>query len=92
MNTDLSSFIGSIRHFLWRYHLTMFIVIAVGSIALAIFSLLGVVSQPSDPVATGTASQSNFDQETIDRVLQLQDTPSYNFTLPTNQRNNPFSE
>lgn len=92
MNTDLSDLLETTKHFFWRYHLTIFMVIAASGIALAIFSLIDVVGQSSDTKGYDTQAATSFDQETIDRVKNLNDNPDYTFTLPTNQRTNPFTE
>lgn len=84
--------LDSVKRFLWRYHLTMFTVTAVGGIALAIFSLISVVAQSADTTGIETSSKTEFDQSAIERVKALNDEPSYDFSLPSGQRNNPFSE
>lgn len=92
MSKETTASIDSVKRFFWRYHLTMFTVIAVSGIAIAILSLIGVVARSSDTDNSGTSETSNFDEQTIERVKQLNDVPNYTFTLPSNQRNNPFAE
>lgn len=84
--------IDSVKRFLWRYHLTMFTVIAVSGAALAIFSLISVVAQSADTTGIETSGKTEFDQTAIERVKALNDEPSYDFSLPSGQRNNPFAE
>ncbi len=91
MTGDMSNYISSTKRFFWRYHLTIFAVVAVAGVSIAIIILLGVITQSSNPVTTAPESES-FDQDTIERVKQLNDTPDYNFNLPSNQRINPFAE
>lgn len=92
MNTDFSTSIVAVKRFLWRYHIVLFIVIAAAGTGLAIYSLLDVTAKSNGTLSTAEPAQTGFDQATITRVKQLNDTPNYNFALPTNQRNNPFTE
>jgi len=84
--------IDIVKRFLWRHHLTMFIVVAVSGIAFAVFSLISVITQSSNTSGIDVSVKATFDQDAIERVKALNDTPSYTFTLPTGQRNNPFTE
>lgn len=60
-----------LKHFFSRYHYTLFLVIAVGGIVMAIYSLLAVVSVSSD---TSNFTQSETyapDMATIEKIKQL---------------------
>lgn len=92
MNKSIPAIIESTKKFFWRHHLTMFIVVAAGSIAFAIFLLIQVVEKSSNIGAYTPSNADTFDTETIQRVRELNDRPTYDFSLPTNQRNNPFTE
>lgn len=92
MTTDLSAILVGVKRFFWRYHLTIFIVVAASGIAIAIFSLIGVIAQSSDTSGFTATESTTFDKATIEKVKKLNDQPSYDFSLPTNQRSNPFME
>lgn len=92
MKQDMSDIFETIKRFFWRYHLTIFIAVAVGGIGFAILSLLGVVTLSNNTSEYTTTSGNDFDHETIERVKKLNDKPDYTFSLPSDKRNNPFSE
>lgn len=92
MNKDMGALMVSVKRFLWRYHFTIFIVIAAAIIVVAILSLINVVAQSSDIKNYAPSEVIGFDQVTIEKVKKLNDNTSSSFTLPTNQRINPFTE
>ena len=93
MSNAMGSPTTKVKRFFWRYHLLMFITIAATGTGLAIYSLLGIANQSSGTVGSSQTGQAAvFDQATIKRVQQLSNTPNYTVPLPTNQRNNPFTE
>lgn len=92
MKTSLQAISSKIRQFLWKYHFTLFLVFAAGGATLGIYSLLGVINL-SAPTDNKLDSKSTFDQATIDKVNKLSNsTDEQTFTLPTDQRTDPFLE
>ena len=93
MSSSLTSPSTAIKRFFWRYHLILFIIVAAIGTGLAIYSLIGIANKSSGATGGTQASQASaFDQATIQRVRQLSNSPNYSVTLPSNQRNNPFTE
>ena len=98
MNISVSSFMTPLRHFVGRYHPTIFFAIVGLLLAGAIFLLyqtLQIPNTPDDSVATPTIS-SNFsaqEKETIKKIQQLRDSnesaTALSFPSP---RSNPFVE
>lgn len=85
--------LASIKRILWRHHFTLFLVISVGGIALAISSLFGVINSSENVTNVDTSGQISFDQTTIDNLEKLKGTStSTTYSLPTNQRIDPFVE
>lgn len=92
MKNSLQGIGSMLRQFLWKYHFTLFLVFAAGGATLGIYSLLGVINL-STPANANQSSQDTFDQATINRVKKLSSSADeQNFTLPTNQRTDPFLE
>lgn len=84
----------SLRKLLWQYNFTLFLVVAAGGVIVAIYSLLGIISGTSITSSNAASTQlTSFDKETISRVQALADSSdSGSFTLPSNQRTDPFLE
>lgn len=95
MNISLPklSVIGSaIRAFLWRYNITVFLVPAIGALSLATFLLYGVI-QTASATPTDASTTVTFDKDTMELIKKLQPATSLDtYSLPSNQRSNPFAE
>lgn len=90
-NLSLSTTKTSFVAFLHRFHLVIFVVLVVGSLAFAVFSV-SVVLQQSTQNDLSQAPNSQFDTATINRVNQLH-TSDENTTLSLpGGRTNPFVE
>jgi len=74
-----------------RFHLTIFVVLFVSGLSLAVIMLTNIFNSSSpDSTNSQTASQnSSSNQEVADKILQQENIPPY--TLPDG-RINPFSE
>ena len=83
---------ASFTRFMWRHHFTLFLVISIGGIALAIYSLFGVINASSNTDNLDASGQIVFDQQTINKIQKLDGTPETNFALPTGQRTDPVME
>lgn len=84
---------NSPKRFFWTHYLIVFFVIAAGTIAIAIFSLISIINNSSKVDEYDTSSNISFDQATIDRIKNLSDDPTKDkFELPTDQRSDPFME
>ncbi len=90
---NLTAANNTLRIFLWKYSLTVFLVPAVGAVAIAIFLIYHVVQSDSTPTASDTSNTITFDKTTMDQLKKLQPADSQTtYSLPTNQRSNPFTE
>lgn len=90
-NLSLSTAKTATITFLHRFHLVLFVVIVIGSLAYAILSVSRVLEESSKNDLS-QAPSSQFDTKTIDRVNQLHtSSETSNFTLPSG-RTNPFVE
>lgn len=93
-NISLKSISSSIARTFVKYNLTLFIVVLVGGLSVAVLMLNDILQQTSSSgAATTTTSISTFDQVTIDRVRLLHTSNDVLpvFTLPAG-RVNPFAE
>ncbi len=92
MDTSLSSIMQHVRSFLWRHHLVVFVAIAFGGIALAMYSLVAVINSSNNTAGFDTSGKVIFDKATIDKVNELGNDSKGKFTLPTGVRTDPFAE
>ncbi len=92
MKTDLNlqQFGPTISHFLHRYHVIMFTLLAIGGLAFATLKINQAVSTPQAAPQQAPLS-STFDAATMKKINSLNQTStqSTNFTLPSG-RTNPF--
>lgn len=93
MNASLSSSAiqQSLKHFMQRFHLVLFVLILAGGLAVAIFTLNTIIARSQQQ--NDTDVRSSFDTETIERINQLKtrnDSESQ-IELPSG-RINPFVE
>lgn len=92
MKTSVRGISTWLRQFLWKYHFTIFLVFATSGATLGIYSLLEVINLTA-PAVVNQNDQGAFDQATIDRVKRLSSSADeQTFSLPTNQRIDPFLE
>ncbi|MGB2787560.1 MAG: hypothetical protein WBB94_04220 [Candidatus Saccharimonadaceae bacterium] len=95
MDISLIKLKQAIDHFFRRYHVMTFMLTAVIGVSLAVLSLYNIVLQSGNPTEdqVNAASNSSFDNDTIDQLnLLLQADSSEKYTLPKDQRTNPFIE
>lgn len=93
-NKDISTLIQPLVAAFQRYNLTIFIVVLVTGLVVAVLMLNSTVQQASNPSGyTSTTTSTSFDQTTIDRVKQLHESSEYTSSseLPSG-RINPFTE
>ncbi len=76
-------------HFLYRYHIVLFVLIVIGSLAIATF-LLNSAMSPAPISSPETSKTSSFDTKTMDKIDALR-TTSTPLVLPTGKRTNPFN-
>ncbi|HEU4831029.1 MAG TPA: hypothetical protein VFS65_02570 [Candidatus Saccharimonadales bacterium] len=89
MNKTLS--IGSIIKTLRRYHLTLFIVVVVGGLIVAVLTLNTIIDRSINGSGiVGGPGATSFDQATINRLNNLGS--DSNNQMPTSGRVNPFTE
>lgn len=93
MNKSMQLIGTTIRRSLWKHHFTIFLVTAASGAALGIYSLLGVINMTTPKNSTSSTNNDAFDQATIDKVNALgSGSDEEIFTLPANQRTDPFLE
>lgn len=94
MNLSLDAIKKSLATFLRRFHVTLFVLIVFGGLAIVVFMLNGIIIRSTDTSGyTPETPNANFDQTTIDRIeeLQTRDQAGSGLTLPPG-RTNPFVE
>lgn len=94
MNLSFDAIRKSFAAFLRRFHVTLFVLIVFGGLAVVVFMLNGVIVRSTDTSDYTPATPNvNFDQATIDRIeeLQTRDQTDSTFVLPPG-RTNPFVE
>lgn len=94
MDISLQAIKTPIVAFLHRFHIILFVVLSIGSLAVAILLLSAVIASSGE--SNGYVSSSNnasFDQATIDQINQLKtNDESTSTALPQTGRINPFVE
>jgi hypothetical protein len=66
---NLSSIKASLFQFLHRYHVIIFVLTAIGGLAIATFMINNVLSAPAtDP---GIVGNDSFDTKTMDQIRKL---------------------
>lgn len=80
--------------FLHRFHVVVFVVIALGGLAISVFILNTIIISSSDTSQFSSAgTTAEFDQETIKRIEELRTRDQNDNTLTFPQgRINPFVE
>ncbi len=96
MATDLSTaqLLKGYSRFFHRYHFIVFVVTAVGGLAIVVFLLNQTIQTSTDLTQnTETPQATSFDTATIKRLEELKQTGgSEPLQLPANTRINPFVE
>lgn len=84
----LSKITYTLSHFLHRFHVTLFVTLAVGSLSIVALFLNQAVTQ--ETADNSTAPKSTFDKATMDKIAALQTSSQYvELTFPSG-RVNPF--
>jgi hypothetical protein len=79
----------TVLHFLHRYHVLLFVLIAIGGLSVATFLINQAINQPIEQ--TNQSATDTFDQDTMDKIEKLRkpnEAPAP-LVLP-NGRVNPF--
>lgn len=96
MATEVSTtqLLSGYSRFFHRYHFVLFVVTALGGLAIIVFMLNQTLQTSTDLTqSTETPQIGGFDQATIDRLKELKQTDSSeSLRFPANQRINPFVE
>jgi hypothetical protein len=94
MNMNFKATKKAIAAFLRRFHVTLFVLIVFGGLALVVFMLNSVIIRSSDTSGyTPETPNATFDQATIDRIEELQTRDQSGGTLQFPPgRTNPFVE
>ncbi|HEU5121482.1 MAG TPA: hypothetical protein VFT59_01440 [Candidatus Saccharimonadales bacterium] len=80
--------------FMHRFHVVIFVVVALGGLAISVFILNAIIIKSSDTSQLPSQQVSaGFDQETIKKIeeLKTRDQSGDTFNLPAG-RTNPFVE
>lgn len=94
MDISLALIKRPLVNFLHRFHVIIFVVVVLGSLAASVFFLYGIiVSSGESNGYSSTSNNASFDQATIHKIEQLktQDETGGALTLPPG-RTNPFVE
>lgn len=94
VNLSLDTIKQNIFSFLHRFHVVIFVIVVLGSVATGIFVLNTIIIRSSDTTDAPTGSNSaTFDQATIKRIdeLKTRDQSGGGLNLPPG-RTNPFVE
>jgi hypothetical protein len=94
MDISLQAIKAPVIAFLHRFHITLFVVLSIGSLAVAILLLNSVIVSSSESNGyVSTSNNASFDQTTINQVNQLKtNNESASLSLPQTGRVNPFVE
>ncbi len=92
IDLDVSKIGPAISRLVYRYHVVLFVVVVVGSMAVVVFLLNNTILNATDTTQVMPPAVQPFDQATIDELSELDDTnSSTDISLPSG-RINPFSE
>lgn len=94
MNMSLGALKKSLVAFLHRFHITLFVLVVFGGLAVVVFMLNHVIIRSGDSSGyTPETPSATFDQDTITRIQELQtrDQSNSSLQLPAG-RTNPFVE
>lgn len=93
MNVELdpTKITKQISGFLYRYHIVIFAVLAVGGIAISTYFLgLAMATPESDNLSAPISKKEPFDTETMNKIDRL-NTNSTPLKIPKGQRTDPFA-
>jgi hypothetical protein len=94
MDISLQAIKVPVIAFLHRFHIILFVIVTIGSLAAAILLLNTIIVTSGE--SNGYVSQSNnasFDQATIDQINKLKaNGDGASSSLPQTGRTNPFVE
>ncbi len=94
-NLGVKNIFKSFFDMIVKFRLTLFIVVMVGGLAIAVLMLDKILQNPSASTnsSNNSVDTTTFDQATIDRLKQLHSSSdgTGTFSLPSG-RVNPFSE
>lgn len=92
MNTGGPGFQNALTKFLYRYHLVLFVILVIGSMAAVIYQINQSLNNSTDTSDNSSSIATSFDQKTIDRVNALRPTNNLEPLKLPNSRSNPFME
>jgi len=94
MNISTTAIKNSLVTFLHRFHILIFVVMVLGSLAVVIFLLNRIIIQSGDSgTYTSATGNTTFDETTIDRIKQLKTSKEQSAPLDLSKgRTNPFVE
>lgn len=92
-NISLKSIKRSLAWFFHRFHLTIFAIGTIGGLAVATFFLYGIITY-EPPVPDQASSIPSFDEDTMERIMQLKTSSEQTPDLSTISygKRNPFVE
>lgn len=94
VSTAFAAIAQAFVRFLHRFHITIFVLIVFGGLAIIVLMLNGIIIRSSDSGDyTPETPSASFDQATIDRIeeLKTRNQADQPFTIPPG-RSNPFAE
>ncbi|HEU0266403.1 MAG TPA: hypothetical protein VFQ70_02140 [Candidatus Saccharimonadaceae bacterium] len=90
MNISLDTLKHTAAHILLRYHVIIFVIVAIGGLIVVMLKVNTII-QNSSPSTVSTPTPAAFDQKTIDHIRSL-NAAGTTTPLKTSGRSNPFSE
>ncbi len=92
VEVSTSQLLRGYSRFFYRYHVVLFVVAALGGLAIVVFLLNQIIQLSTDTSKTTEAPTSGFDQATIERLRDLKQTSSSEPLEFPRGRINPFVE
>jgi len=93
MDISFSKIKDALGRFIGRFHIVIFVVVALGGLAVIVFLLYNVILTANDSSGyTPNTNSANFDEATIKRIDQLRTRNEADSQLDLSGRANPFVE
>lgn len=91
MEISLNSIKNGLANFFARYHFIIFFVFSIGGLSIGILMLNNAIISSDDANGyTSTVNNTNFDQDTINRLKALKEPGQETEKLPLTGRTSPF--
>ena len=94
MDISLTAINKSIAHVLARYHVVLYVLVVLGGLGAAVFTLNTTINSSSESgTYVSSSNNTSFDKATIERVNKLKSVDQNQSSIDfKNGRTNPFVE